>query len=67
MAHVEENDLMIGFYLSSPILQREILDEYQSLIPEKQERKSLLHFLEEKFKIEAAARQKNVNDPPAIA
>ncbi len=48
MVKVEENDLMLDFYLAEPQLQQTILDEYRILKPGSKKIKNLLDFLKDK-------------------
>ncbi len=61
MAHVKENDVMIDFYLSPSLLQREILDQYQELAGSGKKRESLLDFLEERFITEISSKKANAS------
>lgn len=59
MALVKENDVMIDFYLSPTVLQKEILDQYQELAGRDRKRESLLHFVEERFITEIRSKSKS--------
>ena len=63
MAHNKENDLMLAFYNASPLLQKQILNEYQHQIAQNNTRETLLSFLEERFRLELTMRQNSANKP----
>jgi len=59
MARIEENDVMIDFYLSPSLLQKEILNQYQQLGEDKRKEETLLTFLEDRFLMEIRSQGKN--------
>ncbi|MFT5701238.1 MAG: hypothetical protein ACI8ZB_004127 [Desulforhopalus sp.] len=68
MAYVKENDIMIDFYLSPSILQREILAEYQTLKTTNKNCESLVRFLEKKFKLQIMSiHTKKIRSNPHIS
>ncbi len=57
MVKVEENDLMLDFYLAEPHLQQTILDEYRTRKPGSNKIKNLLDFLKDKPVVKRLAEQ----------
>jgi hypothetical protein len=62
MAHIKENDLMLAFYHASPLLQKQILNEYQCQSGDNTKRDILVTFLEKRFRQELTIRRNSTTN-----
>jgi len=65
MAHIKENDLMLAFYHASPLLQKQILNEYQCQSCNDTKRDRLVTFLEKRFRRELTMRRNSATNNSA--